>query len=51
MIPNLLVKGIKEAIAKNKKTKVVYFCNLMTKPGETTDFEAIDFIDTIEKYL
>ncbi|MDD3145631.1 MAG: YvcK family protein [Candidatus Gracilibacteria bacterium] len=51
IIPNLLVKGIKEAIAKNKKAKVVYFCNLMTKPGETTDFEAIDFIDTIEKYL
>ncbi|MDD2907802.1 MAG: YvcK family protein [Candidatus Gracilibacteria bacterium] len=51
VIPNLLVKGIKEAIVKNKKAKVVYFCNLMTKPGETTDFEAIDFIDTIEKYL
>lgn len=51
IIPNLLVKGIKEAIAKNKDAKVIYFCNLMTKPGETTDFEAIDFIDTIEKYL
>jgi 2-phospho-L-lactate transferase/gluconeogenesis factor (CofD/UPF0052 family) len=47
----LLVKGIKEAIKANKKAKVIYFCNLMTKPGETTDFEAIDFIDTIEKYL
>lgn len=51
VIPNLLVKGIKEAISKNKKAKVIYFCNLMTKPGETTDFEAIDFIDTIELYL
>lgn len=51
VIPNLLVKGIKEAIGKNKKAKVIYFCNLMTKPGETTDFEAIDFIDTIELYL
>lgn len=51
IIPNLLVKGIKEAIVKNKKAKVIYFCNLMTKPGETTDFEAIDFIDTIELYL
>lgn len=51
VIPNLLVKGIKEAINKNKKAKVIYFCNLMTKPGETTDFEAIDFIDTIELYL
>lgn len=51
VIPNLLVKGIKEAINKNKKAKVIYFCNLMTKPWETTDFEAIDFIGTIELYL
>ncbi|MFK7780180.1 MAG: YvcK family protein [Candidatus Gracilibacteria bacterium] len=51
IVPNLLVKGIKQAIAENKKAKVIYFCNLMTKPGETTDFEAIDFINIIEKYL
>lgn len=51
IVPNLLVKWIKEAIEKNKKAKIVYFCNLMTKPGETTDFEAIDFINVVEKYL
>lgn len=51
VIPNLLIKDIKKAISKNKKAKVIYFCNLMTKPWETTDFEAIDFIDTIESYL
>ena len=51
IVPNLLVKWIKEAIAKNKNAKVVYFCNLMTKAWETTDFEAIDFINAIEKYL
>ncbi len=51
IVPNLLVKWIKEAIANNKKAKVVYFCNLMTKAWETTDFEAIDFINVIEKYL
>ncbi len=51
IVPNLLVKGIKEAIENNKNAKVIFFCNLMTKPWETTDFEAIDFIDTIEKYL
>ena len=51
IVPNLLVKWIKEAIAANKKAKVVFFCNLMTKPGETTNFEAIDFINVIEKYL
>ena len=51
IVPNLLVKGIKEAIAANKKAKVIYFCNLMTKPGETTDFEAVDFVNVVEKYL
>ncbi len=51
IIPNLLTKGLKEAIAKNKKAKIVYFCNLMTKTWETTNFELIDFIDTVEKYL
>lgn len=51
VVPNLLVKGIKEAISANKNAKVIYFCNLMTKPWETTDFEAIDFINTLEKYL
>ncbi len=51
IIPNLLVKWIKEAIEANKKAKVIFFCNLMTKPWETTDFEAIDFINVIEKYL
>lgn len=51
IIPNLLVNWIKEAIESNKKAKVIFFCNLMTKPWETTDFEAIDFVDTIEKYL
>ncbi len=51
IIPNLLTKWLKEAIRKNKKAKVIYFCNLMTKKWETTDFEVIDFIDEVEKYL
>jgi 2-phospho-L-lactate transferase/gluconeogenesis factor (CofD/UPF0052 family) len=46
-----LVRWIRRAIRANKSAKVIYFCNLMTKPGETTDFEAIDFVNTIEKYL
>ncbi|MDR2411475.1 MAG: YvcK family protein [Candidatus Peribacteria bacterium] len=32
MIPNFLVKGIRKAIRNNKKAKVIYLCNLMTKP-------------------
>lgn len=50
IIPNLLVNWISEAIKKSN-AKVVYFCNIMTKYWETTDFEVIDFIDVIEKYL
>ena len=51
LIPNLLADWIAGAIRKNKDAKIVYFANLMTKPGETSDFELIDFIDTVEKYL
>ncbi|MDP5039128.1 MAG: YvcK family protein [Candidatus Gracilibacteria bacterium] len=50
IIPNLLVDGISNSI-KNSKAKVVYFCNIMTKFGETTNFEVNDFVDVIEKYL
>ena len=50
IIPNLLTKWLKEAI-KDSKAKVIYFCNLMTKWWETTNFEVIDFINVIEKYL
>lgn len=50
IVPNLLVKGVKKSI-KNSNAKVVYFCNIMTKQGETTNFEVIDFVEVIEKYL
>ncbi|RME55163.1 YvcK family protein [Candidatus Woesearchaeota archaeon] len=50
IIPNLLVKGITEAI-KESKAKKVYVCNIMTKYGETNNFKLSDFIETIEQYL
>jgi uncharacterized cofD-like protein len=50
IIPNLLVKGVPEAIKKSKGKKI-YAVNLMTKFGETHDFKAIDFVSQIEKYL
>ena len=49
IIPNLLVKGIPEALKKTKAKKV-YVCNLMTKPGESTGFKASDFVSEIKKY-
>jgi uncharacterized cofD-like protein len=31
--------------------KLIYVCNAMTKRGETTTMEVINFIDTIERYI
>lgn len=50
LIPNLLVKGMKEAL-RSTKGKKIYFVNLMTKFGETTGFRASDFVKTLEQYL
>ncbi|MDO8430275.1 MAG: YvcK family protein [bacterium] len=50
LIPNLLVKGAREALQKTK-AKVVYFVNLMTKHGETNRFAASDFVNTMRNYL
>ena len=50
VIPNLLVKGVPEAI-KASKAKKVYISNMMTKFGETHGFSAEDFIGKLEKYL
>jgi len=50
IIPNFLTKWISKAI-KVSWAKVVYFCNLMTKKWETTNFWVLEFINTLEKYL
>ncbi len=49
IVPNLLSPGMKEALQKSK-AKMIYMCNIMTKRGETTNMEVMDFIDVIEKY-
>ncbi len=50
LIPNLLVKGIKEAIQKSKAQKI-YIMNIVTQRGETDTFTAKDHIEELEKYL
>jgi len=50
VITNLTVKNIREALAKTKAKKL-YICNLMTKPGETSNFNAADHIREIIKYM
>lgn len=50
LIPNLLVRGMKEAVKKSPGT-VIYFVNLVTKYSETSGFKASDFLNSIERYL
>ena len=50
VVPNLLPRGTVEAIASCRGTRV-YVCNLMTKPGETDDFRAADFVVEMGRYL
>lgn len=49
IIPNLLVKGMKEALKKSKG-KTVAICNLMTKWGETNGAPASDMMRELLKY-
>jgi len=49
VIPNLLSKGMKEALKKSS-AKIVYVVNIMADRGETTHYELTDFIENIEKY-
>jgi uncharacterized cofD-like protein len=49
VIPNLLVKGIPEAIEKSQALKV-YFVNLMWQPGETLNYSASDHVEAIYRH-
>ncbi len=49
VIPNLLVDGIPRAIAASSALKV-YFMNLMSQPGETTNFRASDHVKAILRH-
>lgn len=50
VVPNLLSPGMSETLELSPAKKI-YVCNAMTKRGETTNMEAIDFIETIEKFI
>ncbi len=50
LIPNLLVGGIADALARSKAKKV-YVVNLMTKYGQTYNFTAADHINALTQYL
>ena len=50
ILPNLLVKGIPEAIARSR-AKVIYNCNLMTKAGHTDGYTVGSFLEAIERHV
>jgi uncharacterized cofD-like protein len=50
ILPNLLARGLREAIAECQATRI-YVCNLMTKRGETDNFKASDFLREVTRYL
>ena len=49
VIANLLVKGIVPALRAARVPKI-YVCNIMTQPGETSDYSFSDHLHAIEKH-
>lgn len=49
VIPNLIIKGVSEAIAKSQAFKI-YVCNVMTQHGETDGFSASQHIKAIVEH-
>jgi uncharacterized cofD-like protein len=50
VVPNLLVRGIPEAIRKSKAKKI-FICNLMTKMEHTKGWSVADHVTALERYL
>ncbi len=48
--PNLLIRGIPEAL-RAAKAKKVYICNVMTQKGETNSFTAADHLKAVEAHV
>lgn len=49
VIPNLLVRGVADAVAKSPAV-TVYACNIMTQPGETDGYTASEHIRAIHQH-
>ncbi|MFQ5862224.1 MAG: uridine diphosphate-N-acetylglucosamine-binding protein YvcK [Candidatus Brocadiales bacterium] len=50
VIPNILVRGISEAIKNSHATKI-YVCNIVTQPGQTDGYTSSDHIRVITKHV
>lgn len=49
ILPNIIIKDIENAL-RNSKAKKVYFCNVMSQPGETDGYSVEDHVKAIEKH-
>jgi uncharacterized cofD-like protein len=49
VIPNLLVRGVVDALRKSRAVRV-YISNLMTQPGETSGYSVSDHIRAIDQH-
>src|SRR3989344_4834540 len=50
IVPNVLVQGFKEAVAKSK-AKLIFIVNIMTKRAEADGFSASEFVRIVLSYL
>ncbi len=50
IVPNLLVPEVAEALARTAAVRVLV-CNVMTQPGETDSFGAVDHVEAICRHV
>jgi len=50
LVPNLLVPQIADTLAELNVPRI-YVCNVMTQPGETDDFSAVDHVEAILRHV
>ncbi len=46
ILPNVIIPEIQDALKKSKAKKV-YFCNAMTQPGETSNYQMEDHVEAL----
>ena len=50
ILPNLLVRGVAEAVSRSKAVKM-YVSNIMTQPGETDGYSVSEHLQAVMDYL
>ena len=51
VIPNLLVRGVADAIRANRTAARLYVCNVMTQPGETDGYTASEHVRALQRLV